>query len=719
MSSPPTTTRRLRPADLAALIALVALVVALPAAYVSAERVVYSSDFAGFQQAAVRTALELRSSLGAGIRATLGLGKLVWSSTGWDYSLFPAVLPAPVLLALHGGRVAYIVTCALLYLLPFLLVLGVASAELAPERRRRAFWIGVCAAAALPALWVPALRGYPDAGAAALVAAAMVLFLRDMELRLRWTPVGIGVCLAVAILFRRHFAYPALSLLVVIGACGILAAVARLRTAGPSRSVARAVVETLSGTARVAMWFGGALAVLGTHFVVRALRTNYTELYASYMLPPRVIAEWWVEQFGWAAWILAALGYLAAWRGRELERRRLAVVLCVMLLTIALWTFRVRQSGSHYVLHAVPFIALGHFALVWTGARRLTGNLARSLALVGVTSYAIVNVVRALEPAHAVPRALEGTRALAVGHPPLRWTEYDEIVRLVRDLRRVATRDDPIYVAASGRLRSSALRSADLMLDDPFRPGVTASDLTWGSRLDVPHTPHIDSRDGNPTNLLLRAKYVVVATPVQYHLAPEEQRIVRTAVEELTEDRPMARDFEALPGTYALAGGARVQVYRRTRLSDEAAALATYARFRAALGRYDRPLLTYLGVRSDVEVSGSDRTDRAASVRLSSDTVSLVLAEAAGRGAHLRASLRAAGDGCAHARLSALPLAADGRPSTGNKTPATQPARTPIDLPLHAAGSAVLLRVWRDSAPGSAAADCRLWISDVTVDGPA
>src|SRR5678816_2902316 len=55
----PTGLRRLSRGDLVAFAALVTLVIVLPALYVSAERVVYSSDYSGFQDAAVNTALEL------------------------------------------------------------------------------------------------------------------------------------------------------------------------------------------------------------------------------------------------------------------------------------------------------------------------------------------------------------------------------------------------------------------------------------------------------------------------------------------------------------------------------------------------------------------------------------------------------------------------------------------------------------------------------------
>jgi len=307
----------------------------------------------------------------------------------------------------------------------------------------------------------------------------------------------------------------------------------------------------------------------------------------------------------------------------------------------------------------VPLIALGQFALAWTVAARLRG-LTRALLITAGVSYAVVNAVRGFAPMGVVPPSLASTRWLAASMPPLRWADYDEMLHLVRDLRRVAGRSDPVYVAASGDLRASTLRTADRMLDDVFGPGVRARDLLWGSRLYIPHTPHIDSRDDNPTGALLRAKYVVVATPVQYHLNPGEQRSVRVAVEAFTQGWPLAGDFELLPLTYTLADGARVSVYRRTRPSTVGVALNTFGRVRAALHRaQERPVITYLGSRADVASGGTDTSVRNVSVPLSGDTAAFVLADSAAPTAHLRASVRTTGTGCGQARVSAASLPGD------------------------------------------------------------
>ena len=119
----------------------------------SSEHAIYISDYAGFQDAAIDLALEARrDSSRRGLARRPGVRR---RRRRMDYSLLPAVLPAPVLLALHGGRTVYIVTCALVYLLPCAMAFGALAASLSTPHSRGGFWMGVGLAVAIPAFWVP------------------------------------------------------------------------------------------------------------------------------------------------------------------------------------------------------------------------------------------------------------------------------------------------------------------------------------------------------------------------------------------------------------------------------------------------------------------------------------------------------------------------------------------------------------------------------------
>ena len=87
----------------------------------------------------------------------------------------------------------------------------------------------------------------------------------------------------------------------------------------------------------------------------------------------------------------------------------------------------------------------------------------------------------------------------------------------------------------------------------------TASELAWAfERLtrtpDVLErlTAEIDSRDGFPFNQLLRADVIVTAQPTQYHIDPNQQRVVGGVDDLFTNNREFARDFVAFPAHFTL-----------------------------------------------------------------------------------------------------------------------------------------------------------------------
>ena len=132
-----------------------------------------------------------------------------------------------------------------------------------------------------------------------------MLYVRDTAFRARWTAAGIGVSLAVAVLFRReHDAYPALSVLAVIGASGALSLAAR-RSAGPVLVWWRGLTAEMYGAIRTSLWCAASLLLLGAPVVWHALGTDYVALYSSYMVSPREIVGWVIEAFGWMACALA------------------------------------------------------------------------------------------------------------------------------------------------------------------------------------------------------------------------------------------------------------------------------------------------------------------------------------------------------------------------------------------------------------------------------
>ena len=84
-----------------------------------------------------------------------------------------------------------------------------------------------------PMVWVATLRGYPDMGAAAIMALAVWVYLGDPRLTRARQSVVIGLLLAGAMLFRRHFAYNAVALVLSVALQSAYQAVASREGRGP------------------------------------------------------------------------------------------------------------------------------------------------------------------------------------------------------------------------------------------------------------------------------------------------------------------------------------------------------------------------------------------------------------------------------------------------------------------------------------------------------
>src|SRR5262249_22813139 len=128
--------------------ACIVFTVALTSAYVGRENAFYFWDQAVFQNLASRTSLGFASSFAEGYHA-------VGQSLTEDYNALFAVPLVPVLCRLGTTRLAYELAVALVYLLPFALVLGTIGAAVIRGPRAAVFWTTVGITLLTPMTWVP------------------------------------------------------------------------------------------------------------------------------------------------------------------------------------------------------------------------------------------------------------------------------------------------------------------------------------------------------------------------------------------------------------------------------------------------------------------------------------------------------------------------------------------------------------------------------------
>ena len=105
-------------------------------------------------------------------------------------------------------------------------------------------------------------------------------------------------------------------------------------------------------------------------------------------------------------------------------------------------------------------------------------------------------------------------------------------------------------------------------------------------KLNIFLTPQIDSRDFYPLELLLKANYVIVSTPVQYHLSnPEGQKVVEVVHRALTENWGIAEDFVRLSEEFELSDHVVLNIYKRQKRSSLETVISTFSTMTQFIGR--------------------------------------------------------------------------------------------------------------------------------------
>ncbi|MEG4330710.1 hypothetical protein QUB40_01965 [Microcoleus sp. AT9_A2] len=579
---------------------LVLLTVAVTSIYVSSEHTFYWWDYAGYNTATVNTANLFRESPDKAWRGVI-------ESLSKEKNLLISLPLVPFILLFGESRLSYILSVSLIYVLPFRLLLGAISAKLIPVYPRRVFWSTVLLSLLIPMSWIPTLRGYLDTGGCVFVALAILVYLQDVTLKSWWKIPLIGFLLAAAILLRRHFAYSAIAF---FGAATLQAFIEFIvQYSNPKAVITMVQAFSRDGleahaTSHLGLLFQsiqnkgwknlfesavklGLIAVtsliilmlVAGDFTRSALTVDYRNLYVAWSLPVNDILTRYADFYGLGTWLLVLIGFSAGILTRMLVPAAAIFVSLFGVLSLIEWLLVLRYGYLHYTIHITPIALLGLSTFFWTTWLTLKGKV-RYFMLGAAGLYLVLNAGVGL-----IPLKIDLPRLFVGNFPPLVRSDYDEVVKLVEFLRKLAPNEEPIYIAgASNSFNANILRQANRKLNPP--------EGWW--RLNTIGRPQIDSRDTYPLPELLQSQYAVVAVPFQQVLATDEQvlrsheqDVVKVVYDAFTQNWEIARDFQLLPEQFKLENGVTLSVYRRMRPTDTATAVRTLDAMQRQIG--DRP----------------------------------------------------------------------------------------------------------------------------------
>lgn len=575
---------------------VVLVTVGVTSIYVSSERTFYWWDYAGYNTATVNTANLFRDSPQKALAGVI-------ESLAKEKNLLISLPLVPFILLFGDSRLSYILSISLIYVLPFRLLLGAISARLIPVYPQRVFWSTVLLSLLIPMSWIPTLRGYLDTGGCVFLGLAIWVYLQDVKLKSWWKVPLIGVCLAAAILLRRHFAYSAIAFLGAASLQALIEFIVQIyRRDSALPSPYRDLVESGIKLGLIAGTTFSVLMLVAGDFTRSALTVNYRNLYVAWSLPVDDILIRYASFYGLGTWLLVLIGFSAGIVTRILVPRATIFVCLFGVLSLVEWLLILRYGYLHYTIHVTPIALLGLSAFFWTTWLTLKGKV-RYLMLGAAAFYLIVNAAVGL-----IPVKVDLSRLFVSNFGPLVRSDYGEVVKLVEFLRKLAPDEEPIYIAgASNSFNANILRQANRQLNPP--------EGWW--KLNTIGRPQIDSRDSYPLPELLQAQYAAVATPFQQVLPTDEQvlrsheqDVVKVIYDVFTQNWEISRDFQLLPQQFKLENGVTVSIYRRIRPTDTGTAVRTLYAMQQQI--VDRPggQLDWISLRQSIYTSANYSVSR-------------------------------------------------------------------------------------------------------------
>ncbi len=503
--------------------------------YVSAERFVYAWDWAAYWLQYQEFGALLRSD---GVAA---LGEIRRSIAVSEYTPVPVLPLMPFEFAFGPGRLPYILAITNAALLPSAFLISWLVERTRARRSWPRYLLCTAGVLALHVLWAPALRGLPDVLGVAIGCVILLAWFGDRPPE-RYTLArlaGIGLLLCLLILTRRYY------LFWVVGffPAALLARFADMPRAERS---ARAVVAIVRALAVVGMACLVFLLILAPPFVRRLVTNDYGAAYSAYraeLVGAGTLGQI-VDHFGVALLALCIGGLI--WLVTRRVTRGLGTLLIVQAaLAFGLFTHvQTLLSVQHYYL-LVPAAGVGLVAVIaalW-GAAWHPGWRAAGIAAV------LATVVASSLTSFSSAQPGAGPLLPRARFAPLVRPDLDTLRRLLATL--AALKPHQVYVAASSQLFNSGILS------------MGCRDLQPTLCPHIAVTQDIDRRDGFPRGML-DADYVVLATPTQYHVRPEDQRVVGLVARDIRSGQGLGRSFARLPGTFVLTQGISVDIYRRT-----------------------------------------------------------------------------------------------------------------------------------------------------------
>ncbi len=521
--------------------------------FVTQERYVYYWDWAGYWLKYIDLSTSLTQQPGNTLDA------MIDSVRNDDYNPLPVLPLVPFAWLFGTSRLSYILAITNIALLPsvFIIVL-LAQRILSQQFSKPSFSSLILAGTSvlmLHPLWVPVLRGMPDVLGILVIGSILLLhFAKPLAEQKLSHLVTTGLLLCLLVLLRRWYAFWVVSFFPAL-------AVAQCLDIYQQHGVIwRQYLITIRNAVIIGLTFSIALFTIATPLILRILHTDYADIYSAYKSSNSLLesAEKLIPYFGWSVIICGLSGLV--WLAVRKDTRVVGSFLIIQLFIVFGLFLRTQDFGMQHYYLLIPCLSLGIAVMItglWT---QISNGLWRLVSVGFVFAMLITNFTTAFIPKASNVSNILGSFVPQARFYPLIRHDLDELGHLLTHLDKLeAKQQGDIYVLASSFTLNSQI------LDVSCRFGTQQ----WNFCNHILNTNDVDKRDGFPRQFL-HAHYLIVASPTQYHLRAEDQRVVGVLLREVMEKHGIGVSFQRLPEEFRLDNEITVWIYEKVKPFEKA-----------------------------------------------------------------------------------------------------------------------------------------------------
>jgi len=470
------------------------------------------------------------------------------------------------------SRFIFILSMAFCYLLPTVFLTAWFCSRLVDSHRRLTFWVTTFLLLLSPFCWMSILDGRPDIGGVGIVLLAIILqCFSPAEKKGGWKPILSGVLLGLAILFRRQFIVSVVSFFFAFGATEIiLFSILSLQKNSSKEIQLRQFYNKMAKLILIGIAMAAVLGTIGFPFTQRYLMNDIREQYSSYLAVSdrgwRVGTQFLFSFFSIPVLVLTFIGYGASFKFRiksEIWNRMNLASFLFLVSWFLIWNLGVAPARHNYAISVFWCIPIGLLALIFT-FNQLFQKKTYYFSFFFIGTLFLVNgfVLFSHRP---IPKYLLPEPII-----PIVRTDYNEMLNLVKDLKVKTTPNSPILVAGSSWiLNEGVLANAETQLVG-----------RKNRQLNILGILHADSYKHIPIKELLKAEWVVVPSPFQWHMRPDVQQCVQVLHDAFIDSWEISKDFELTPKRYQLNDGVIVKIFHRIKSTSSEVEQLTLVRMK-------------------------------------------------------------------------------------------------------------------------------------------